>query len=711
MLNSFFRISTKALFVLIHITLLSACDSSTDSNNNQASNANPILKTEEGVNTEPKTESESEVFKVEADRFADMRVLRYQVPGFEQLDLNTKTLLFYLYNASLAGRDIMWDQNYRYNLRIRNLIEGIVKYYSGNRSAPSFKALELYAKQMWFANGIHHHYSNDKFIPTFTSQELSSLATDASQQSGFPINKADLDNLLKELEPVFFDPNFDAKKVNKDEHADKVADSAVNFYQDVTEKEVTDFYSKMLDPDDKTPISHGLNSQLVKKDGILQERVWKINGMYGPAIEKIVFWLEKAATFAENEKQKKALTLLAKFYRTGDLKDFDIYNIAWVEDDDSQVDLINGFIEVYNDPLAYRGSFESVLSVRDPIATQRIAALALDAQWFENNSPIMDEHKKEKVKGISAKVINVVVEAGDSSPTTPIGINLPNANWIRAEHGSKSVSLANIVAAYDSVGGKAVEEFGYSQEEIIRSKEYSELSSKLHTDLHEVIGHASGKINLGVGTPKQTLKQYGSTLEEGRADLVALYFAYDKKLVELGVMPSLEVGKAEYDRYIRNGLMTQLYRIKPGDNIEEDHMRNRQLIAQWAFEHGQQDNVIERVTRDNKTYFKINDYDKLRTLFGQLLREVQRIKSEGDYEAGKHLVETYGIKVDVALHKEVLDRYAKLNIPPYSGFINPKLVAIKNGNDIIDVKIEYPDNFAAQMLEYSKDWGLLPLIN
>jgi dipeptidyl-peptidase-3 len=672
----------------------------------------------EAAGTETKTDS-SELqgaakqaeFQYETERFADLRILRYRIPGFEQLDLRTKTLLYYLANLGLAGRDIMWDQNYRYNLKIRQLLEGIIRHYPGDRDAEPFQGLLLYTKQMWFANGIHHHYANDKFEPTFNFEDLQALANATIDQTGFPLSKSELEVRLQELKAPIFDPAFDAKKVNKADGVDKIAESAVNFYRNLSEQEVVDYYAKIIDTDDKTPISYGLNSQLVKEDGEIKEKVWKVDGMYGEAIEQMVYWLEKAITVAENDQQRKAFELLIKYYRSGDLKDFDDYSIAWVEDTKSTVDVINGFIEVYNDPLAYRGSFETVVQVRDPIATERIDALAENAQWFEDNAPIMDEHKKESVKGITARVINVVAESGDASPATPIGINLPNSNWIRAEHGSKSVSLANIVEAYDAVGGKSVEEFGFSQEEIDRVKQWGDLAGKLHTDLHEVIGHASGKLNPGVGTPKQTLKQYGSTLEEGRADLIALYYLMDEKLVALGVMPSLEIGKAEYDNYIRNGMMQQLNRIKMGNNIEEDHMRNRQMIAQWAFEKGRERNVIERVTKEEKTYYVVRDYLKLRELFGQLLREVQRIKSEGDYEAGQALVEAYGIKVDPTLHQEVLDRYATLDIPPYSGFINPKLVAVKEGGRIVDVKVEYPTDFAGQMLEYSKNWGLLPLEN
>ncbi len=692
----------KKLLLVILTTSLFACQPNEDATNVE-------VQTPEKQSAETKTEADS--FQYETERFADLRILRYRIPGFEQLDLKTKTLLYYLTNAGLAGRDIMWDQNYRYNLKIRQLVEGIIRHYPGDRDSEPFKGLTLYAKQMWFANGIHHHYSNDKFTPTFTFDDLLTLANASADIDGFPIAKSELADRLSELEAPIFDPNFDAKKVNKDDEADKIADSAVNFYRDLTEQEVTDYYANLIDKEESQPISYGLNSQLIKENGEIKEKVWKVGGMYSPAIEKIVYWLEKATTVAENDLQKRAFELLIDYYNSGDLKDFDKYNIAWVADTNSEVDVINGFIEVYNDPLAYRGSYETVVQVRDPIATKRIDALAQSAQWFEDNAPIMDEHKKENVVGITARVINVVGEAGDASPATPIGINLPNSNWIRAEHGSKSVSLANIVEAYDAVGGKSIEEFGFNQEEIDRSKQWSSLAAKVHTDLHEVIGHASGKLNPGVGTPKQTLKQYGSTLEEGRADLIALYYAMDEKLIELGVVPSLEVGKAEYDRYIRNGAMQQLNRIKIGSNIEQDHMRNRQMIANWAFEKGRDENVIERVRRDGKTYFVVRDYLKLRELFGQLLREVQRIKSEGDYEAGKALVENYGIKVDPVLHQEVLDRYATLDIPPYSGFINPQLVAKEENGKIVEVNIEHPEDFATQMLGYSEDWGYLPLEN
>ena len=518
------------------------------------------------------------------------------------------------------------------------------------------------------------------------------------------------------LTPIIFDPSVDAKKVNTAAGVDKVVTSAVNFYQGVSEQDVSDYYELVMDKNDPTPISYGLNSQLVKENGRIRERVWKVGGMYGQALIQVVYWLQKAIEVAETPEQRSALELLVKYYQSGDLADFDAYNIAWVKDTNSLIDVINGFIEVYNDPLGYRGSFESVVSIRDEEQTRIIGKLAANAQWFEDNSPIMDEHKKASVVGITGKAITVVSETGDSSPATPVGINLPNSNWIRADYGSKSVSLANITAAYDATESKELEEFAYSQEEIERSKAYSEPGGRLFTDMHEVIGHASGRINPTVGTPKETLKQYASAMEEARADLVALYYLMDPKLVEIGVMPGLDVGRAEYDGYIRNGLMTQLRRIEPGNNLEEAHMRNRQEVAAWAYEHGREDNVIEKVVRDGKTYFVIHDYQRLRELFGQLLREHQRIKSEGDFSAAQHLIETYGTKVDPALNAEVLARYKPLNVAPYTGFINPRLLPVTKttadgSEEIVDIKIEYPTDFVAQMLEYADNYSFLPTVN
>ncbi|MFB9865522.1 dipeptidyl-peptidase 3 family protein [Rufibacter immobilis] len=653
-------------------------------------------------------------FKYVTEQFADLRILRYRVPGFENLSAQQKELLYYLYEAALSGRDIIYDQNYKHNLRIRRTLDAIVKNKRDRSTSPDWEKFMVYTKRVWFANGIHHHYSANKMLPEF-SQEFLASSIRKVPANQLPLQKGEtVESFTKWLTPILFDPNLDAKQVNKASGEDLIKTSAVNFYEGVTQKEVEAFYAKKDVKNEPRPVSHGLNSKVVKENGQLVEKVWKVDGMYGPAIQRIVFWLEKAVAVAENNEQRLALQKLVEFYRTGDLKVFDEYNIAWVKDVNSAVDVVNGFIEVYDDPLGLKGSFESVVSFKDEEATKRIKAIGDQAQWFEDNSPLLPQHKKKNVVGITAKVITTVVEGGDAAPATPIGINLPNANWIRKEHGSKSVNLGNIVHAYNesaNSGGSALSEFAYSQEEIDRAKKYSSLASDLHTDMHEVIGHASGQINPGVGTPKQTLKNYASTMEEGRADLVALYYVMDPKLVEIGVMPSLEVGKAEYDGYIRNGLMTQLSRLAPGEKIEEDHMRNRQMVAAWAYEKGRKDNVIERVTKDGKTYFKVNDYQKLRDLFGQLLRETQRITSEGDFKAAEKLVETYGVKVDPALHKEVLQRYSKLNIAPYQGFIQPKLTPVVNNGKVVDVLVVYPDNFTQQMLEFGEVYNLLPHYN
>jgi dipeptidyl-peptidase III len=651
-------------------------------------------------------------FVYEADRFADIRILRYQVPGFEELSLQQKELLYYLSQAALSGRDIMYDQNYKHNLRIRRTIEEVIKHYPGDRTVDSFDHFMTYAKQMWVANGIHHHYSTAKFTPQFDADYFAELIYLTAPLATYPLRDGqNVVQLLAELTPILFDPELDTKKVNTADGVDKVLTSAVNFYEGVTEQEVADFYAEQLDPEDETPISYGLNSKLVKENGELVEQVWKVGGMYSEAIEKVVFWLDKAIGVAENENQRVALELLVEYYHTGDLADFDAYNVAWLADSESVVDVINGFIEVYSDPLGMRGSFESVVSFRDQESTERIALISQYAQWFEDNSPIMEEHKKAEVKGIDAKAITVVMESGDSSPTTPVGINLPNSAWIRFQHGSKSVSLSNIVSAYASSPDSALEEFAFSEEEIERSKIYGDQAGHLRVDMHEVIGHASGKINSGVAPVSQTLKQYASTLEEARADLVALYYIMDSQLIEFGAMENLDVGRSQYDSYIRNGAMTQLYRLKPGELVEEAHMRNRQLVALWSYEQGLAGNVIERVVQDGKTYFVINDYEALREIFGRLLREIQRIKSEGDFEAARSLVENYGTQVDQELHAEVLERYSLLDIAPYSGFINSRLVAVETEGEITDVQLEYPDNFVEQMLEYAENYSFLPSDN
>ncbi len=656
---------------------------------------------------------EADNFKYFSEQFADLRIQRYHVPGFDELTLQQKQLAYYLYQAALSGRDMIYDQNYKHNLYIRRTLEAIIKTFTGDRKTPEFEKFMTYTKRVWFSNGIHHHYANKKFLPEFSKEYFTELIAGSDEYELPMQNMERPDDLINKLIPIMFDPKVDAMKVNKDPQNDLVKSSAVNFYEGVTQKEVEDFYKKIVDPADPTPISYGLNSKLVKLNDEIIERHWKANSIYAAAIQKIVSWLEKAVTVAENAQQKKALELLIEYYQTGDLKKWDEYNIEWVKDTSSVIDVVNGFIETYNDPLGYRANYESYVSIQDMEATKRIKAISDNAQWFEDNAPIMSEHKKKSVKGISAKVITVVVESGDASPSTPIGVNLPNSNWIRKEHGSKSVNMGNIVHSYNvfSTTSGVLEEFAFSKEEIERSKKYDALSDDLHTDMHEVIGHASGQMNTGVPEPHTTLKNYYSTLEEARADLVALYYLLDEKLIDIGVMTTTDAGKAAYDQYIKNGLLIQLARVKLGDNVEEAHMRNRQLIAMWAFEKGKQENVIEKKLKDGKTYFVINDYNKLRNLFGQLLKEIQRIKSEGDYNAGKNLVENYGVKVDQEIHKEVLERYKKLNIAPYAGFINPMLVPVMKGAQIIDVKIEYPDDFTKQMLYYAKEYSFLPTYN
>ena len=702
------RVITRLLTVLVSLALLNACSEGSGTQTTM-----PVTTIEATTDLSPSLEAApfaaEDDFNYAADRFADIRMLRYQVPGFEDLSDQQKELLYYLSQAALSGRDIMFDQNYKHNLRIRRTLEEVLKNYAGARDTENFGHLTTYAKQVWFANGIHHHYSGLKFTPLFDEEYFNEVISAASPESDFPLREGQsVEQLITELTPILFDQNLDPKKVNTADGVDKVATSAVNFYEGVTEQEVVDFYAALSASDDSTPISYGLNSKLVKVDGQIVERVWHVGGMYSEALEQVVYWLERAIGVAENDKQRTTFELLVKYYRSGDLEDFDAYNIAWVADTDSAIDVINGFIEVYNDPLGYRGSFESVVSFRDAEATLRISAIGERAQWFEDNSPIQDEHKKADVTGIDGKVITVVMESGDASPATPIGINLPNSSWIRAEYGSKSVSLGNIVSAYNSSPSKTLEEFAFTTEEILRSRTHSEQAGDLHTDMHEVIGHASGLINEGVGTTRETLRQYASTLEEGRADLVALYYIMDPMLIEIGVMDSLDVGRTEYDSYIRGGAMLQLYRLQPGELVEEAHMRNRQLVALWSYEEGLEENVIERVIRDGKTFFVVNDYEKLREIFGRLLQEIQRIKSEGDFEAARELVENYGTQVDEELHAEVLQRYATLDVAPYSGFINPRVVADDENGVVSNVRIEYPNDFMSQMLEYAANYSFLP---
>ncbi|HEX7860317.1 MAG TPA: dihydrofolate reductase [Verrucomicrobiae bacterium] len=651
-------------------------------------------------------------FQVVADQFADIQVLRYRVPGFDQLTLQQKKLAYYLTEAGLAGRDIFYDQKYKHNLAIRKTLEAILKTYSGDKNADEFKKLAVYAKRFFFSNGIHHHYSTAKFVPECSADFFKGVLA-KTDKAKLPLEGKSLEEFTAAITPIIFDPKLDAKMVDLSPDIDNVKASAVNFYQGVTEDEVNKYYEQLKEKSSNKLLSFGLNSQVVKQDGKVAERAWKVGGLYGPALSKVVFWLKKAVEVAETDQQKEHLRHLIKYYETGDLEHFDQHAIAWVKETEARVDVVNGFIEVYQDPLQMKGSFESVVSIKDMEASKRIAAISAQAQWFEDNSPIMKEHKKANVVGISAKVITVVGEVGDAAPATPVGINLPNPNWIREKHGSKSVMLGNIAEAYNHVKARspATEEFAATPEIAQRIKKYGALASNLHVDMHEVIGHASGRINEGVATPDKTLQTYAGTLEEARADLVALYYAMDKKLVDIGVMPSQEVGKAEYDQYIMNGLQTQLFRIRPGDNLEQAHMRNRQLVSSWAYEKGKANNVIEKISRDGKTYFRINDYEKLQELFGQLLREIQRLKSEGDYNAAKNLVETYGVKVDQALLKEVHQRYEKLNIAPYQGFIQARLLPVTRGEEITDVKVEYPNDFLGQMLEYGEKYSLLPVRN
>ncbi len=647
--------------------------------------------------------SERAPFESVVEQFADIKVLRYQIPVWENLTLKEQKLVYYLTQAGTSGRDIMWDQNYRHNLKIRAALEHIYTGFKGDITTEDWKNFEIYLKRVWFSNGIHHHYSNDKIKPDFLPAYFEELL------------KATNTNLSPTIAAILFN-DLDNKKVNLDESKGLLKGSAINFYEKgITSKEVDEFYAKKKSPDAAKPYSFGLNSKLVhNKKGQLEEKVWKKKGMYGAAITKIIYWLEKAIGVAENQKQADALRLLVSYYKTGSLKTWDDYNIAWLAATEGNIDYINGFIEVYNDPLGYRGSYEGIVQIKDFEMSKKMEVVSQNAQWFEDHSPLLPQHKKKNVVGVSYKTIVVACEAGDASPSTPIGVNLPNADWIRATHGSKSVSLGNIIDSYSKASGKGrLEEFVNDEEEILLAKKYSEIGDKLHTSLHEVVGHASGQINAGVGTPKETLKSYASTLEEGRADLVALYYLYDPKIQELGLVDDWKkVGMESYDSYIRNGLMTQLIRLDLGADIEEAHMRNRQWVSAWVFEKGAKDNIIEKVTRDGKTYFNITNYEKLHDLFGQLLREVQRIKSEGDYNAGKNLVENYGVKVNQKLHAEVLERNKKFPSAPYSGFVNPVLVPkLDAKRNIISIEVTQPDSFAGQMLEYSKNYNFLPSEN
>ena len=651
---------------------------------------------------------ENEKFDYNVDRFADIQVLRYQVPGFEQLTLNQKIYVYYLTEAAIYGRDILFDQHGKYNLQIRKLLENIYQNYSGDKNSADYAAMVKYMKQVWFANGIHHHYSTDKFVPEF-SQEFFAEQVKALPAEKLPLNEGETaEQMIDTLSKVIFDPAYMQKRVNQADGQDLVLTSANNLYEGVTQKEVEDYYRSIKDVNDSTPISYGLNAKVVKVDGKVQEQQYKIGGLYGAAIEKIVFYLNKAKEYAESDKQKAYITALVDYYTTGDLRKFDEYSILWAQDTDCTVDFVNGFIESYDDPLGMTGAWESIVNFKNMEASHRTQLISANAQWFEDHSPVDPRFKKKEVKGVSAKVITAAMLAGDAYPATPIGINLPNADWIRAQHGSKSVTIENITDAYDEVaaGNGMNDEFAYSKEECELMEKYLTLADKLHTDLHECLGHGSGQLLPGVDP--NALGEHGSTLEETRADLFALYYMADNKLLELGIFEHPDTYKAEYYKYIMNGLMTQNTRIELGKDIEESHMRNRKLISEWAYVHGKADNVIEYVKRDGKTYIRINDYEKLRELFGKLLAEIQRIKSEGDYAAGKKLVEDYAVRLDRNLHKEILYRYAKLDIAPYKGFVNPVYEAVtdKDGN-ITDVKISYKENYIDQMLRYSRDYSPL----
>ncbi len=663
-----------------------------------------------GCKSEPQAEKP---FEWVVDRFDDIKVLRYQVPDFDTLSLDEKKLIYYLNQAALCGRDILFDQNGRYNLRIRRTLEAIEQGYTGDRNSEDFKKFEKYLKKVWFANGIHHHYSLDKFLPEFSESYFDELIA-ATPAEYFPQDfKPSVEAVIAEIKPVMFDPTLFPKRTNQAAGADMIATSANNYYEGLTQQEVEDYYKKIIDPNDSTPISYGLNSKLMKENGQIVEKTWKVGGMYSAAIEQIVYWLEQASTVAKGA-QKQTIDELIGYYRSGNLSQFDTYSISWVQDTLSKVDFVNGFIETYGDPLGYRASWEGLVNFRDEEATRRTETISAEAQWFEDHSPIDPKYRKEKVKGVSAKVITAAILGGDCYPATPIGINLPNADWIRKDYGSKSVTIENITHAYNEAakGNGFLEEFIYDPADIELQKRYGELSDNLHTDLHECLGHGSGQLAPGVKT--DALKNYGSTLEEARADLFALYYLGDPKLVELGLVPSFDAAKAQYLHYILNGMMTQLARIQPGKDVEEAHMRNRMLIAMWCYEKGQQgegEPVIKKVTHDGKTYIEVTDYERLRELFGELLREIQRIKSEGDYEAGKALVETYGVKVDQKLHDEVLARYGRLGIEPYSGFVNPVYKPVMENGQIVDVKVEYNEGYIDQMLRYSKDYSFLPSVN
>jgi dipeptidyl-peptidase III len=650
--------------------------------------------------------------EVFAEKFADIKILRYSVPEFEKLNLNQKVYIYYLSQAALCGRDILWDQNNRYNLAIREVLEAIFKSFNGNRETPEFQQFVVYLKRVWFSNGIHHHYSTEKISASISETYFNELVAQSDWSESQLLSRKNSEATLDEIKEVIFNPEREKKRVNLESDKDLIQSSSNNYYQGVSQIEAETFYGDLKAAAGAEPVSFGLNSTLVKENGQLVEKVWKLNGKYGKAIEQIIFWLNKAKSYAENELQKKYISHLIEYYSTGDLSKFDEYSIGWTLEQTGDVDFVNGFIEVYGDPLGIKGSWESIVNYKDQEATKRATILSENAQWFEDHSPVSPEFKKTEVKGVSAKVINVAILAGDCYPTTPIGINLPNAEWIREAYGSKSVTIENITQAYflDSMGNGMLEEFAGSAEEIERAKQYGYLAGNLHTDLHECLGHGSGKVREGVNT--DVLKNYYSTIEETRADLFALYYIMDDKMIELGLVPSIDAAKAEFDAYLRNGLLTQLTRIESGKDIEESHMRNRQLIARWAYEAGKDRNIVEFVLSEGKTFVRINDYQELRSLFGRLLNEIQRIKSEGDFEAARNLVENFGVKVDRQLHEEVLARFKKLDLAPYAGFLNP-VYELETGPSGApnDVLIRNDEDYTSQMLRYGREYGFLPMVN
>lgn len=654
--------------------------------------------------------SMSENFNYIVEQFADLQLLRYRVAGFENLSLRQKELIYYLSEAALEGRDILFDQNGKHNLQIRKLLEAVYVSYSGDRNNPEFQGLEVYLKRVWFSSGIYHHYACDKFVPAFSPEFLRECIEQVDVAS-LPLKDGEsVQAMCDKLFPVMFNPKVMPKRVNQADGEDLVMTSAANYYEGVTQDEAEKFYAMQKVAADPHPVMYGMNSRLVKKDGVLQEEVWKLDGMYGEAIQKIIFWLEKAEKVAENEAQREVIRLLIDFYRTGDLKTFDTYSIAWLKDTDSKVDFVNGFIESYGDPLGMKASWESIVNFKDEEATHRTEIISQHAQWFEDHSPVSPSFKKEVVRGVSAKVITAAMLGGDLYPSSAIGINLPNSNWIRSLHGSKSVTIGNLTDAYNKAakGNGFREEFVYSQEEKDLLEKYADITGDLHTDLHECVGHGSGKLLPGVDP--DALKAYGSTIEEARADLFGLYYLPDEKLVELGLTPDKEAYKAEYYTYMMNGLLTQMVRIEPGCDLEEAHMRNHQLIARWALENGKSMNVVELVKKEGKTYVKINDYLQLRGLFAALLSEIQRIKSEGDYEAARALVEKYAVKLDATLHEEILNRYRSLHLAPYKGFVNPVYLPQYDAEGrIVDVKLDYTEGYIEQMLRYGRDYSNLTI--